>query len=80
MANPDTIPAQASNYVRRKIMTEQIRKLRKSPDISQMYSIHVPALRATFYPPTLKRYKAKIQELIKIHPDYDLICKCPKHK
>ena len=73
--HPDQIPAQASTFMRRKLMSEQIRKLRKSPDTTKMYSIHVPALRLTIYPPTLKRYKAKIAELGK---DYELICKQPK--
>jgi len=61
--HPDPIPAQASTFMRRKLMNEQIRKLRKSPDVSNCYSIHVPALRLTIYPPTLKRYKSKIAEL-----------------
>jgi len=73
--HPDPIPAQASTFMRRKLMNEQIHKLRKSPDVSKCYSIHVPALRLTIYPPTLKRYKAKIAELGK---DYELICRLPK--
>lgn len=74
--NPDKIPAQANNYERRKIMNEQIRRLKKSPDISKMASIEIPQLRIIYYCKPSK-CEAKILELNKKYSDYKLIIKNP---
>jgi hypothetical protein len=71
--NPDPIPADAGDYLRRTIMRDQVQRLRKSPDTSLMYSIEVPALRIKYFQRTLKRHKLRISELRKLYPQYELI-------
>ncbi len=71
--NNDPIPAGIDQYQRRKMLQDQVRKLRKSPDTSRMYSIQVPALRATYYQKTLKLHKVRVLELQKMYPGYEII-------
>jgi len=78
--HPDPIPAQATMYQRRKIMKDQIRKLKKSPDISKMYSISIPGLRITYYINTPKLYRKRLLEFIAKYPKHDMICKQPINK
>jgi hypothetical protein len=46
--NPDPVPAGITDYQRRILIRDQARKARKSPDTSEMYSIHLPFFRVTF--------------------------------
>ena len=71
---PETIEADSSNYERAKVTKRQVKKF-KLPDLNKCYQINIPDLRVTFYPRTLKRMKVKLQELKKLYPDREIICK-----
>jgi hypothetical protein len=58
----EQIQANASNFERQRRTKELAKKL-KTPDITKMFSITVPAIRAVFYEKTKKRLNIKISEL-----------------
>ena len=70
----ETIEADSSAYERAKITKRQVKKLR-SPDLKKCHTINVPGLRLTYYCRSLRRLRAKLKELKKLYPDYELICK-----
>jgi hypothetical protein len=72
----EEIKANTPGYQKAKIMKHQA-KCFKSPKLEGMYTIEIPYLRITYYIRTVKRYKAKILELMKHNPDQELICKLP---
>lgn len=75
----ETIEANTPAYQKVRIMKERVKHF-KSPKLSGMYTIEIPGLRITYYIKTAKRYKAKILELMKHNPEYELICKLPHYK
>ena len=70
----DNIEADSSAYERAKISKRQVKKLR-SPDLNKCHTINVPGLRLTYYCRSLRRLRAKISELKRSYPDFELICK-----
>ena len=56
------LPAQSSSYERNKDAKLKVCKI-KSPDTDRMLSIHVPSLRATFYPANKRALKRKTKQL-----------------
>jgi hypothetical protein len=75
--NPDFIEAGISEYQKRILMRDIVRKLRKSPDCSRLYSIQVPSLRCTWYQKTAKKQKEALTKLKKLYPKIKMILKQP---
>jgi hypothetical protein len=75
--NYDNMPANATQYEKRKLMKEQIKKCRKSPDINEMYSVSMPGLKIVYYFQTREKLDDKVLELTVTHPERELIVKNP---
>jgi hypothetical protein len=75
--NYDCMPANATVYERRKLMREQIKKGRKSPDVAKMHSIEVVGLKITYYCKNVEARKKKVSELNILYPERELIIKNP---
>ena len=77
LKNPDPIPAGLDPYHRRILIRDYARKARASPKISEMYSIHIPALRMTVYSGSLQKQKESLKKFHKLYPKYKLIAREP---
>lgn len=71
--NPDPLEANYNTYQRAVLLKDHIKRLRKSPDTSRMYSIEIPALRITYYQKNLQLHKKRLAELKKLFPQDTLI-------
>jgi hypothetical protein len=73
----DNMPANATQYEKRKLMKEQLKHCRKSPDTSKMHSIEVVGLKITYYCKNVEARKKKVLELNILYPEKELIIKNP---
>ena len=80
LRNPDFIPAEANSYLKKTLMRDQVKRLRKSPDTSRMYSVSVPFLRATFYQESERKQKQVLKRLRQTYPEHKMILKQPLKK
>jgi hypothetical protein len=71
------MPTSSTDYSRRILMHDQAKKLRKSPNTSAMYSIHIPILRMTVYSKTLKKQKESLKKFHELYPKYRMISESP---
>jgi hypothetical protein len=77
MKDLDKIYANSDHHTITRISKDRVKKINK-PDCSKMFSISVPALRATFYKKTLALANKKAKELKKARPGIEIIIKNPE--
>jgi len=73
----DPVPAGITDYQRRILIRDQARKARKSPDTSEMYSIHLPFFRVTFYQSSAQAQKRALKRLKQTYSGSEMILKQP---
>ena len=78
--NPDFIPAEANDYLKKTLMRDKVKRLRRSPDVKFFYSIYIPVLRCTYYQQTAKGQKKTLATLKKCFPKNKMILKSPEIK